>query len=314
MRGADLQQFLDSLAGWPPRQERYDTGALCRMAPADRTAAEEVLLERTRGGDPRAALTLSALGTSRALPELEALAATPGRMGACARRAVLELRRDDGAAAAVAADLDSGSMYERLAAVESLAGHGGSIARRALDRGLDDADPAVRWQSGNRLIELLGLASLRGGAGGLVEPMAPLERLSSLLLADLAALHRHAAAALREIAAARDEGASAEELDLAYRAGPDPRFRRMLGDTVGDTSAAIPVDAIRGAGDHDRAFAEALLALRLQPTVRDLRAPPALADLEAGWTIPALEESAVGLPAHADFAVAATSALARLRG
>jgi hypothetical protein len=250
---------------------------------------------------------------ARALPALEALAAGRGSASSFARRAVLLLRNDDPAAAAVAQDLASTSMFERLAAVEALARHGGALARQGLDGALDDTDPTVRRQAAQRLIEVLGLGPLTRAADGDSEPVAPLEQLCWLMSAELPALHQHGAGEIRRIAAALAAGQTPAQLDLVYRPGPDPAFRLDLGDVLGEPGAEIPIDAIRRAGDHEQRFAETVLALRLQASVRDPRAPAALATLGADWTIPAIAQSAAGLPPSDAFARATMDALDQLR-
>ena len=306
-----LQEFVASLDDAGPRDEVYNTYALARLAGADRQAAEDLLIQRAQDGDRRAALTLGVAGVTRALPTLEALAANTLDGSSTARRAVLLLRPDDAAAQAVAGDLDSPSMYERIAAVEALAKHGGPVARRGLDRALDDTDSGVRRLASERFVEVLGLHALRHSTSepDETEPAAPLESLCWLMSSDVPSLHRYGAAELRRVAAAIDAGQTPASLDLVYRPGPDPDWRDDFSAALSDDKAPIPIDKIRSFSEHERRFAEFVLALRLDPSVRDPRSPGALMALGADWARPAIIESAEGLPPSHPFAAAVAAAV-----
>ena len=76
----------------------------------------------------------------------------------------------------------------------------------------------------------------------------------------------------------------------------------------------IPVDDIRTASADKREGAEVVLALRLQPSIQDPRAPAALADLSAHWMKSALEESIENVDPSDPFAKAVIDALDKLAG
>ncbi len=301
-----LQAFLDSLDGWPSREEMYDVGAMGRLGPADWTAAEDALIARSQAGDPRAALTLGAIGATRALPALRALS-TP-----FARRAVLALEPSDAAAQAVARDLESASMYDRLAAVEALGAFRGPVAQEAIAGALDDVDHEVRRRAAQLLLKLAGLWELTRTEDGDSEPCAPLEHLCWLLSSDLKATYLYAAKKLRQTVSVIAEGVKPSALDLEYRPGPDRAFRVELSEALAGPDDPIPFDLIRRNGDHAERFAETVLTLRLDPHTRDPRAPGALAELGATWARASMEEAIVGLEADHPFAEAVTAALARM--
>ena len=134
-----------------------------------------------------------------------------------------------------------------------------------------------------------------------------------LLACDLKSLHRLAAAEVARLVRALTAGLTPAQLDLPHRPGGLADLRPTIVAALDDPQAAIPVELLRQAGGHDRAWGEALLAARLSSAWCDERAPGALAELAAGWAIPALEESLEDLASDHPFAVAVAAALARLR-
>lgn len=319
-----LKRFVASFDTASPTEETFDLG-LIADAPAEVVhAAEDALMERAEDYyDPQAVATLVALGTTRARPVLDRLARVSGPVGEAARRGLHALFPSAETTRAVAGDAAfAGSTMGRFAAVHalSLQGQGSddqrAEARIALRAALGDPDPLVRAQALDGLVRLYDLAGFEANADKSdVELRSPLRRMRLLLTSSLATLARLGAAEITGVLDRLDAGDSPDAAGLRYGGAPDA-FRRTLGAAVAARGQALPLDDIRAAGDHDRAWAETLLAVRLAPGIRDPRAPAALAALDARWTLPALEAVAGSLgdldPAH-PFAAAVADAIDHLR-
>lgn len=320
-----LERFVASFDTASPTEETFDLG-LIADAPAEVVrAAEDALMERAEDYyDPQAVATLVALGTTRARPVLERLTRVSGPVGEAARRGLHALFPSAETTRAVAGDAAfAGSTMGRFAAVHalSLQGQGSddqrAEARIALRAALADPDPLVRAQALDGLVRLYDLTDFETNADKSdVELRSPLRRMRLLLTSSLATLARLGAAEITGVLDRLDAGDSPDAAGLRYRGGAPDAFRRTLGTAVAARGQALPLDDIRAAGDHDRAWAETLLAVRLAPGIRDPRAPAALAALDARWTLPALEAVAGELgdldPAH-PFAAAVADAVDRLR-
>lgn len=308
-----VANFLGSLSQTSPREEFYDLVAVEAMSSDDQRAVEEALIERLALEDARAAMTLAKLGCSRALPALEKMAASSATAGTFARRAVYTLRPDEDAAQAVVSDALSGSPYERIAAIDALIESESPQLLVTLEQCLFTEDSTIRRHSAEQLISALGLSSRAQCDGSELESVARLNQLCWLISADLAALFQFAANELKYISAQMRAGKTAAELDLSYSSNTSSSTGKLFTGALREPEALIPIDAILAAFGDERAGFECILALRLQPSIQDPRAPAALADLGAQWAIPALEESVLGLESSHPFTQAVDSAVKLLR-
>ncbi|MHC5826026.1 MAG: hypothetical protein ACYT04_61790, partial [Nostoc sp.] len=107
-------------------------------------------------------------------------------------------------------------------------------------------------------------------------------------------------------------GTNPDDLGLRYvQTGPDG-FRTQMRDAFFDEEQPFNPSLIAAVGGHDRNWAEAFLALQIDPTIRSIRAVKALASLGARWILPALDTSATGLPKDDPYAVAVAEAVETL--
>lgn len=286
MSNQALANFLAAMEQ-PAREETYPLIWWRQLNPGEQRVVEDRLIRRAADqGDDRAMATLAAIGSQRALPELEKLAQEKGFIGANARRAVLKLQPNPQNLQAVTTDLQKGSQQQRFTAARDLGQQPDDAALTALLQALEDPDSLVRMEAYEQILQKLGLTPLMQDARGQVVVQSPLARLNLLLGTELRTLYGPAAEEIRELARAQ------EHKKLQYVPGNHPELKQKLTDALGDADVPIPVQAIAQAQGHDRAWAEALLAAQLQPEVADVRVPQAFVDLKALWILPVLLEAA----------------------
>src|SRR5690606_22113588 len=130
------------------RQDTYDLEHLPALTPAERALAEDALLHRARRDhDRRAILSLAALGVSRAIPVLEAIAADPASPGATWANLALDRLGADTTGRIARDALFATSFIARFAAVHALRDHPRPLAIDALLASLHDPVPTLRSEA-----------------------------------------------------------------------------------------------------------------------------------------------------------------------
>lgn len=288
----ELSRFFAKLQDFDPREEAYDTVDLRSASAEDREQAVHALLMLLKQRmDPRAAMALAELGETWVAPELQALAVGPTPIAAVARRALVRLGVvDEATAAGLAQDTRHGTMFQRFGAVMEIAKLPGREAFDALMGALDDEDPVVRSQAYEALVNRLGLLPLTLTADGSDTNLrAPLEVMHALLRQDAPSLRALGLVRLRRVFVAVDQGQSATDLGLEFEGEDGEDFRHAIGRALRTPTVDYPIDRVKAASSHDRAFAETLWAVALARG--DVRAPKALAEVGATWTLPTLVEA-----------------------
>ncbi|MCB9736672.1 MAG: hypothetical protein H6745_29185 [Deltaproteobacteria bacterium] len=307
---AAWRRFEASLGEAGPTDEIYDVAAFEALGESERQDALDALVERAEDGDGVAAQTLGVVGDDRVVHALEGIVARPDGARRAAMRALSRLGHGARFVPELVAELKQGGLYGSVNAVQQLGWIGTKEAFDGLLEALSARDSTVRSVAVDALLELTGLAASEKTASGDDDPRTPIGRLRLLLDADLAALATEAGAAFRDLFEKARGGADAKALDLVYDGGTDG-FREAFGKALRDPSAALPLDLVRSATPHDRAWAEALLAVALQR--EDERAPAALAALDASWAVPALDEARQDAIEGFPFADALDDAMKALR-
>jgi hypothetical protein len=257
--------------------ETYDMGLYDALSLSEKDIARDRLVDCVQTQDDSLALTtLAQLADPRATALARAWAARRDNKGFWARRALVRLGHGDEAVAGLVADLASGSRLQRFGALMDLARLPTKEAFDGLLSGLDDDDPLVRDRALDSLIERFGIGNLERHTDGSLNLLSPLRREQLLLGSQIPPLHQRAASLLKDWFIALQRGVPADQLGLRY-SGAGDAFRDRVGAAVRGEITIIPCDDIRAASPHDRAWAEALLAVSLQG--EDPRLPAALADL-----------------------------------
>ncbi len=278
-----LQSFLDSLEAKPdPRNLAWDTVAVEALDPAERQLAEDALIDRAaRLGDLRAIKSLGLLAVKRAAPMLEGLAQSGH--GAVRNSAARALGIITGDQATIGSLVDSAGGEVDAFTAWDLKSMSGDEAFRGLLVALHSADLPARMHA------LDGLAA-RCGVEALRQPdQAPLGRYEMLLGSGLKALYLPAARALADIFAQLKAGVSPEVLGLPYVASADAALADAYFVSCGTTGKPYADDLIAQMGEHDRAWALALVVARLQD--RDLRSLDTILQQQLSWSVPVLEEA-----------------------
>lgn len=313
MSSQALQAFLRSLDHTAAQQDTYDLEHLATLTPAERMVAEDALLHRARyDHDRRAINSLAALRVTRAIPILEAIGNDPASPGATWANIALQRLGTDTTQRIAHDALTATTFIERFAAVHELRTHLDADAIHALLVNLDDPTPTLRSEAYASLIEVLGLKPLTLTADGKPEFNAPLERIHLLVSSALETLARRGAAEVGLIVGELAAGRSPQELDLVYQPTEPPDFGDALAATMLDLSTPIPVDRVRAATGHDRAWAETFLVAQLAPSVARHRVPTAIADLDMTWALDTLHEARRAFADGDPFAAELDSAIARL--
>ena len=305
-----LTDFLNSLTSFEPREDGYDLSLWSSFSPEERTSAEDALMKAASGGDPRALVTLGRLNVKRSIEIVREQTQSQSEwVRFAAHRALLKL---EGSSSGMVESAIASNFYTRFGAVMELAEVVGENAEKALLNALDDSDPLVRSRALESLIERHGLISLTRNESGKTLLETPLKTLDTLLMSDIAPLWQQAAWEARHIFTAIANGKSADDLGLRYvQTGPD-NFRKQVRDAFFDEEQPFDPSFIAAIAGHDRHWAEAFLALQLDPNIRNIRAVTTLASLGARWVLPALETSVAGLPTDDPYAVAVAVAIETL--
>jgi hypothetical protein len=310
-----LARFIATLDELDPNSDSYDVEHVKRLGATERQAAEDALLERVRlRDDPRAMVTLGRLGVGRAASTLTQKAQHPNAwVRFSAHRALAALGVAEGTHG-LAVDASRGSSVERFGAVMELATVAGDEAFAVLLLGLDDADALVRGRAMQSLIERFGLTGLTRDAVGKVLLESPLKTLETLVMCEVRPIHQmagwQAALLFRRVEAGEDPKAAGLEYVRTQADG----FRSRVADSFFDDEAPFDVGLVAAASGHDRAWAEAFLALQLEPDARSVRAVDAIAALGATWLVPGLKASAEGLADGHVYKVAVDQAVSVLGG
>jgi len=306
-----LQTFLRSLDHGAVRQDTYDLEHLTALTPAERTMAEDALLHRARRDhDRRAILSLAALRVFRAIPLLEAIAADPASPGAVWANLALDRLGADTAGRIARDALFAPSFIARFAAVHALRDHPRPHAIDALLACLHDPAPTLRSEAYASLLAALGLTPLARAADGQPAFNAPLERIHLLIASPLESLARRGAAEAGRIVRALIDGKTPQQLDLIYRPTAPADFGDALAAALLDPATPVPVERVRAATGHDRAWAETFLVAQL--AVSRPRVPAAIADLGLVWALDVLREARRATGKGDPYAAELDAAIARL--
>lgn len=308
-----LQTFLRSLDHGAVRQDTYDLEHLTALTPAERTMAEDALLHRARRDhDRRAILSLADLGVARAIPVLEAIAADSASPGAVWANLALDRLGADTTERIAHDALSATSFIERFAAVHALRNHPRPVAFNALVASLDDPTPALRSEAYAALLDAFGLTPLVRTADGQPEFNAPLERIHLLVASPLESLARRGADEAGRFVRGLIDGKTPQQLDLIYQPTAPADFGDALAAALLDPATPVPVERVRAATGHDRAWAETFLVAQLAPSVARHRVPTAIADLDMTWALDTLYEARRAFADGDPFAAELDSAIARL--
>lgn len=279
-----LQRFLDSLQAPPdPRTLAWDIQGLAGLSSADKLVAEDALIDRAaRLTDTRAIKSLALLGATRAIPALEALRhAGSGTVRHAAARALGIITGDQ---ATISTLVDSlGGNVDAFTAWD-LKSMSGDAAFRGLVLALGSNDLPARMHA------LDGLAA-RTGVEPLRQPeQSPLGRYELLLGSGLRALYLPAAQALADLFTQLTAGADAAALGLVYVASKDSALAPAFWESCGPTGRPYADHLLTAMGEHDRAWADALVVARVED--RDVRSLTTIVQQRLLWAIPVLEEVA----------------------
>lgn len=283
-RSPELRRFLASLQAAPdPRNLAWDTEAVEALGDAERTIAEDALVDRAeRLQDLRAIKSLALLGVDRAVPALEALSAAGSPVVRNAADRALGILTGDQATIGTLVDA-LGGQVDALTAWD-LKSMSGDEAFRGLLVALKSADLPARMHA------LDGLCSKRG-VEHLRDPLqAPLGRYELLLGATLRSLYLPAADALTDLFVQLEAGTSPEALGLPYVPSDDPELGDTFWESAGETGEPYADALIDAMGEHDRAWALALVVSRVEE--QDVRSLDTIAARDLTWSVPVLEEVA----------------------
>ena len=282
----ELQQFLDSLHAPPdPRTLAWDVQGLDALSSAERLTAEDALLDRAaRLGDTRAIKSLALLGTTRAVPALEALRKSgSGFVRHAAARALGIITGDQATIGALVDAFGAGGNVDAFTAWD-LKSMPGDEAYRGLVLALRSTDLPARMHA------LDGLAA-RTSVEALRQPdQSPLGRYELLLGSGLRALYLPAAFALADLFTQLAAGADAAALGLVYVPSDDRTLASTFWESCGATGAPYAEELLTAMGEHDRAWAHALIVARAED--RDPRSLNAIVRQRLLWAMRVLEEIA----------------------
>lgn len=300
-----FEKFLASLNAPSQYQDRHYDPSWLRLAdPAERESGIDLLVERVRTADDSlAARALAELGCRRALPDLTSLAQRLQGTGAAPTVHVALLRIDPSPVnlAHVMADAQRGERES----LHALADSGEPDARLGLIAIMENKDASLRSLAFEGLVKAWGLQALRG------DSLSPLNALETQLASNQAALRAVAVQRIRSIDGALSQGHSAAELGLPFDGSGDEAFQNLVSHSIRD-DAPLPA-ALHTATGHAREWLEALMAVRLDPDIRDPRAARLLGELDASWSVPVLQAAILGAPAEHPFVSAVREAVARLQ-
>lgn len=313
MPSPELTRLLDQIRGSSdvaPTEDAYDLSLARSLSSCERDLLIDELVKQGRAGDPRALMTLGYIDAKRAIPDLLALAGQRDRLSFWARRALVELGRGADVFDGLAHDAQRGSSLQRVSAYRDLARLGGPDALSVIAQGLSDADALVRSQAFESLVSALGVTEYMQSPSGETEFNSPLKRIDLLVSSELTPLSAVGARQMQEIVARLTAGSSAQAAGIVYQQTAPPDFGERVAAALRDDQAPIPVDDIRRATGHDRAWAEAFLAVALER--KQPRVVEALVDLGAAWTLPAMEAASAGVDPSDPFCQAVGDARRRL--
>jgi HEAT repeat protein len=293
---------------WANIDEYHGLAAFNHLSGAERTEAEDILIERLTHNDGRAAYALAEIGCTRALAALRARlpASIPGLMRLAAATALHRLGDDSGRAAAIDV-LGVGDRMERLSAVSALGQWGGADVEQALEGAFADADSTVRSSAAGTLIQLHGLQEHNRTY------QDRLGQIQNRLSLPLATVRADALTELHDIFARSERGESPEQLGLTWRADdehePFLTFALSLQSDAPPWHDDFPLQIIASFAGPERRWAEDCL-WQFLPT--DPRAARAFASLGVKRAIAPLREVLPG--ASGALAIEVAAALWRLSG
>jgi HEAT repeat protein len=288
--------------------DRLDTAALLALEEPERTEAEDILLHALSTDDPRIVRALVDLRSTRAIAALRAALArtSHGRMRVAVARALHDLAHDRSVIAVIVDVLRHGDRSSRETAASVLRVLPAVDVQPALLDALSDADAGVRGLATSALYTLHHLDDVAR------DYRDRLGVLRMLIASPLPSLAAHAAAEIRSVIGALDNGATPKSMGLD-RAMDDesPAVKRLMdshSDEQGLWSELLDVEAIPASGP-ERVWAEAMILSWLPSDVRACRA---VVDLNVRRATPALVD--LVQRSEGRLAVEAAVALARLAG
>jgi HEAT repeat protein len=288
-KSKSFQEFVAGVRApmtWANIDEYQGLAAFNYLSGAERTEAEDILIERLTHNDGRAAYALAEIGCTRALAALHARlpASAPGLMRLAAATALHRLGDDSGRAAAIDV-LGTGDRMERLSAVSALSQWSGAEVEQGLEQAFADPDSTVRSAAAGTLIQLHGLQELNRGY------QDRLGQLQNRLSSPLAAVRADALAELHDIFARSERGEAPEQLGLTWRADdehePFRTFAASLQSNDPPWQDDFPLQLIASLAGRERTWAEDCL-WHFLPT--DPRAARAFASLGVERAIAPLRE------------------------
>lgn len=294
---AAFRRFTDSFAvSSRESAEDYDLEALNQLEGHERDQAEALLIDTVRTtDDPRAPKAIRALALQSAVPALrEAIDLRSGQALVESALTLFVLSGDEAALPPITRMLRDDSVYTRVDAAHALGQIGGSIAELALYPAIDDPDPLVRANAVESLLHLTGLAEWDVATG------RGISLLGLGLRSSFASVRQRAIVELKQLAAARRAGSTAEELGLptgeVERSAAAAKALRSLSSRAGSGPWAdgFDLEAItevaEGSDEAERDWALATLLLLLERG--DVRAPGGLAALGRSEAVAPLREAA----------------------
>lgn len=294
MADSELQALLAELddpsnLSW--RDETYSIDRVSELDTAERSLYVRRLIGLAEHGDEKAMLSLGALKVPEAVDPLLRYSKANGTRASYARRALVWLGHGQAVIDDIAKDaLTSPAMSVRAAAVLNLGELGGPVAIDALDKCLDDSDSVVRAMAADGLIKLFHIERFTRDVDGQTDLTTPLERMKLVLSSEIPALASVGANELRTVIHALRQGGMPETVGLQLVKTMPEALSDRIGPALADETTTLPVEEIAAVSGQQRQWAEAILAFGLER--QDARIPPALAQLDARWTLPALDSLA----------------------
>lgn len=277
-----LKAFLSAIEeAADPASLAWDIRSLEQMSAADRSVAEDALIERMlQGGDLRAIKSLALLQSRRALPALERVRRDGSPLAVQA--AVRALALITGEPELVEETIrQTRGMVDAFTAWD-LKSMDGEAATRGLLATLHSDDLAARMHALDGLCDRACVVPLRH------PNQAPLGRYELLLGAKLRALYQPAARTLQKVFAQLAAGVQPEALDLVYRPSENRHLADQFWRSCGRTGRPYRTALLADMSPHDAEWAYALIVARVED--HDLRSLDAIEALKLRWSDKALTE------------------------
>jgi HEAT repeat protein len=303
-----LEDFLKQLEEQrdDPRTVFYDASSIIELSEEAQVKAEERLLVWSAAEDSRAVEALPFVTEERAIALLESLRGTGNTwFRASVIRTLARVRGDANDIEQLQDSLQQLDPVERTLAAYSIKQSEKTSAIAPLLDLLDDPSASVRVHAQEGLVQKLGLTPFD-------EPrQSPLRSMQLAGMCALSTVWPSAQLKLRRVFEACLNGASPDELDLVYRGSENAELAEIFWQALADESTPLPLELVSAMGQHDRAWLEAVLMVRL--FYCDPRSPNALMTLEAdGLNVHLREAIAIADTSEHNFIGAAEAVLERI--